>query len=158
MSDTKPPGSDDLDAAYAEVRRDPYGFTWMGREWTLCHFGELDIETQDAIERSSEMDMERLKQLFVEAMGEQQADDWSRVRRPPEFLSMLFERWLKHSGAKPGEGSASSGSSKSTGGRSRRTSGGSTASASRSRSTAKRAAPANRAAKKAASPPGKSSP
>ena len=33
---------DDLDAAYAEIRKDPYTFTLGGRQWTLPHMSDLD--------------------------------------------------------------------------------------------------------------------
>lgn len=147
---------DDLNAAYAEIRRDPYSFTFGPRDWTLCHFAELDYETQAKIENSSEMGLAELAEIFEQAMGAEQFAEWRKVRRPIGLLEILFKRWVEHSGAKQGEDSASSGSSKSTGGRSKRTSAASTGSASRSRSTAKKAT-AKRAPRKAASQPAKSS-
>lgn len=151
MTATKP-APDDLDAAYAEIRRDPYDFTWKGRQWTLCHFAELDYETQGKIEESTELTLADLTDIFRQAMGDEQFAEWRTVRRPVGVLEILFKRWVEHSGAKPGEDKASSGSSGSTGRSSRRTSGASTTSASPKRSTAKRAA------RKVVSPPASSSP
>src|SRR5262249_6242318 len=141
---------DDLDAAYAEIRRAPYTFQWQGREWTVCHFAELDYETQGKLEGSTDMGLDDLQGLFREAMGDAQYAEWGRGRRPVDLLPILFERWVKHSGSKQGEDSASSGSSGSTGKSSRRTSGGSTGSGSRASSSAKKATPAKKAAPKKA--------
>lgn len=146
----KPVGADDLDAAYAEIRRDPYIFTWAAREWTLPHLSDLDFRIQLKIETAESLDVNELIGLFGEMFGAGQAEAWAQVQVPTPVLFLLFERWLKHSGAKPGEDSASSGSSGSTGKSSRRTSGASTASGSRKPSTAaKKAAPAKKAAKRA---------
>lgn len=155
---------DDLDAAYAEIRKAPYVFTWAGREFSLPHLAELDFRLQMKIEEAQSLDAKELLDLFDEMFGEQQAADFAKVTMPTGALFMLFERWLAHSGAKPGEDSASTGSSGTTGKRSRQTSAGSTGSGSPKRSTAKEAA--KRAPRKAvtvtpsevlASPPASSS-
>lgn len=146
---TTTPEVDDLDAAYAEVRREPYLFKWVGRQWTLPHIGELDYRVQAEIEDISELSLAQVNDLFKRLFGPEQADDWEQATQPGPFLSILFERWIKHSGRKQGESSASKRSSKSTGAKSRPTSGASTPSASRSRSSAK---PAKRAPRKAARP------
>lgn len=143
--------ADDLDAVYAEIRKEPYVFTWAGREWALPHLSDLDFRVQLKIENAESLDVNELIALFGEMFGPDQATAWADVPVPTPVLYLLFERWLNHSGAKPGEDSASSSSSKSTGKSSRRTSGATTASASRKPSTAKRAP------RKAASPPANSS-
>lgn len=145
------PEVDDLDAAYAEVRRDPYVFAWAGRDWSLPHLGNLDYRLQAEIETFNSIDVEQMEGLFARMFGPEQAAAWAAVEVPTPVLFMLFDRWIKHAGAKPGEPPASPPSSKSTGRRSRPTSAGSTTSASPKRSTAKRAP------RKAASPPANSS-
>lgn len=143
---------DDLQAAYAEIARKPYRFYWADRWWVLPHIGELDYRVQAEIENfGSEVTLERIDELFRKIFGPQQAQAWSEATQPGPFLEMLFQRWLAHSGAKPGEEQASTPSSKSTGRSSRPTSAASTTSASPKRSTAKRAP------RKAASRPASSS-
>lgn len=141
-----PAGVDDLDAAYAEIRRDPYIFTWAAREWSLPHLGSLDYRLQGEIENSDGLDLAQLESLFARIFGSEQAKAWAAVEVPTPVLFLLFERWVGHSGRKPGEEQASTPSSESTGENSRPTSGASTTSASRKRSTAKPRA------RKAASP------
>ena len=140
---------DDLAAAYAEIAPKPYRFSWAGQEWMLPHLGGLDYRLQAEIENVGENlnNLDYLEGLFARMFGAEQAARWAEVEVPTPVLFMLFDRWVKHSGAKPGEGEASKPSSRSTGRRSRPTSAASTTSASRKRSTAKKA-PA-----KAASPP-----
>lgn len=145
------PQVDDLEAAYAEVRRDPYVFAWAGREFTLPHLGNLDYRLQAEIETLSNLDVEHLEGLFARMFGPDQAKVWATVEVPTPVLFMLFDRWITHSGAKPGESPASKPSSKSTGTKSRPTSAATTTSASPKRPTAKRAP------RKAASPRAKSS-
>jgi hypothetical protein len=143
---------DDLDAAYAEVARKPYGFTWDKRRWVLPHIGELDFRIQAEIENANELTLDQVNDLFMRLFGPLQAAEWKATVQPGPFLQILFERWIKHSGRKPGESRASRRSSKSTGASSRPTSAATTAaSASPKRSTAKRAP------RKAASPRGSSS-
>lgn len=152
MSDlTKPVAVDDLDAAYAEIRRDPYLFTWAGREWTLPHLSDLDYRTMLRIEQRDELGVEELAALFADLFSADQRDAWAQTNVPLAVVFMLFDRMVKHSGAQPGESPASEPSSESTGANLKPTSAASTASASPKRSTAKRAP------RKAASRPGKSS-
>jgi hypothetical protein len=144
-------GPDDLDAAYAEIRKEPYQFLWpAGRQWSLPHLSDLDYRLMNRIESYTTLTTTELEALFVEILGDQ-AEQWGQTKVPTPVLYMVFERWIKHCGGELGEEPASSGSSGSTGKSSRRTSGGTTRSGSRSRSTAKKAAP------KVASPPGNSS-
>jgi hypothetical protein len=140
---------DDLDAAYAEVARKPYGFVWAGQKWVLPHIGELDYRVQAEIESVSELTLPQINDLFKRLFGPAQADRWDAAPQPGSMLSIFFERWIKHGGRKPGESMASKRSSKSTGAKSRPTSAVSTTSASRSRSSAK---PAKRAPRNAAKP------
>lgn len=130
---------DDLDTAYAEVRRDPYEFRWAEQSWSLPHLGSLDYRLQAEIETLNELDVERLENLFARMFGAEQASRWADVEVPTPVLFMLFDRWVKHAGAQPGESLASEPSSESTGASSNPTSDASTASASPRPSTAKRA-------------------
>ena len=145
------PVVDDLDAAYAEIAREPYRFTWQGRKWELPHMGELDFRLQSEIESMDEYTLEAIDALFQRIFGAEQAAEFAKIRVTGPFLAMLFERWLKHSGAAPGESEASNGSSENTGENSRPTSGTTTTgSGSPKLSTAKRAP------RKRVSPRGKS--
>lgn len=141
---------DDLQAAYAEIQRPPYEFTWADRVWTLPHIGELDYRIQSEIEATDTWDVPRLESLFTRMFGPEQAAAWAEVKVPAGFLMMLFERWVKFSGRKQGESPASNDSSESTGEKSRPTSDASTTSASPKRSTAARA-PRKRASPRAKS-------
>lgn len=143
--------ADDLDAAYAEIRREPYFFTWAGRKWSLPHLSDLDYRTMLKIEQRDELGVVELAALFAELFSADQREAWAEAVVPLPVVFMLFDRMMKHSGVKPGESPASKRSSKSTGTKSRPTSAASTSSASPKPSTAKRAP------RKAASPPGNSS-
>lgn len=135
-----PEEGDDLQAMYAEVARLPYRFRWADRWWSLPHIADLDYRTQVKIEQfGDDTTLEAVNDLFREIFGPEQADEWDKVTQPGPFLELLFGRWVKHSGRKPGEPSASTGSSPSTGRPSKRTSTGTTGSASTRRSTAKKA-------------------
>lgn len=131
---------DSLVAAYNEIRRDPYEFEWPeGRTWSLPHLGALDYRLQGEIESSDGLTVAQLEHLFARIFGTEQAEEWAKVEVPTPVLFLLFERWVEHSGRKPGESSASKRSSKNTGTKSRPTSAPSTTSASPKPSTAKRA-------------------
>jgi len=146
--------ADDLDAAYAEIRREPYFFTWSGREWSLPHIGDLDYRVLAEIESMDAIDTEQVLSLFSRMFTADQVAAWAEVQVPTPVLFMLFERWVAHGGGKLGEAPASSGSSGSIGKSSRRTSGSSTVSASRKSSSAKpKKAAAKRTPRKAAAAP-----
>jgi hypothetical protein len=150
----EPKQVDSLVAAYAEIRREPYVFEWPeGKTWTLPHLGELDYRLLAEVENIGDKasDLPYLESLFARMFGPEQAAAWAEVEVPTSVLFMLFERWVQHSGSKPGESPASKRSSKSTGTRSRPTSAASTTSVSPKRSTA------GRAPRKAVSPRGNSS-
>jgi hypothetical protein len=141
---------DDLDAAYAEVARKPYGFIHEGGKWVLPHIGELDYRVQDEIERADELTMDQIHDLFGRLFGPAQKNAWEQTTQPGPKLAILFQRWVKHSGRKQGEEPASEPSSESTGANSKPTSAASTTSASPKRSSAK---PVKRAPRKAAAKP-----
>jgi len=147
---SEPRKVDSLTLAYAEIKREPYEFEWAGQEWRLPHLGALDYRLQAEIENSEGLDVKQLESLFTRIFGEEQAARWAAVEVPTPVLFMLFERWVEHSGRKPGESSASKRSSKSTGTKSRPTSAPSTTSVSPKPSTAKRA-PRKAAARPASS-------
>nr|WP_221374407.1 hypothetical protein [Actinoplanes polyasparticus] len=149
---TASPIVDDLDAAYAELRREPYTFQWAGQQFTLPHINDLDFRILAEIETLDTADVAKVLDLFNRMFGPEQAARWSEVSVPTPVLFMLFERWIAHGGGQLGEDSASSGSSGSTGKSSRRTSDASTATDSRSRSSAKKATPAKKAAPKKRAP------
>ncbi len=142
----------DLQAKYQAQAREPFRFTWADREWVLPHLAELDFLLQAEIEAWSPKDttVDNINEFFAKIFGPEQASAWATVNRPLPFVYMLFDEWLKHSGAEPGESPASDDSSTSTEAKSRRTSGGSTGSGSRKRSSA--AAPTKRVPRKKAAP------
>jgi hypothetical protein len=144
---------DDLDAAYAEIRKEPYAFTLGGRRWLLPHMADLDYRMLIRIEKHESLDADALAGLFTDLFGADQRQAWTDTQVPLPQLYLLWERYMKHCGVHPGEEPASSGSSGSTGTSSRRTSGTSTASVSPKRSTARKAA-SKRAPRKAAAKPG----
>lgn len=113
---------DDIDAAYEEIRRKPYGFLWEGQKWVLPHIGSLDWRTQQRIEDADGLGMQDIYDLFAEMFGPLQADRWKDTVQPSDKLPMLFERWLDHSRVRPGEDEASTGSSENIGENSRPTS------------------------------------
>ncbi len=127
----------DLQARYAEQAGTPFTFRWADREWTLPHLRDVDFAVQAEIESwdPQKFGLDTINDLFAKLFGDDQAAEWAKVTRPLPFLFMLFDDWLKHCGAEPGESPASDGSSTSTKRPSKRTSSGSTASASRRRST-----------------------
>lgn len=113
---------DDIDAAYEEVRRRPYGFLWEGQKWVLPHIGSLDWRTQQKIEDADRLGMQDIYDLFAEMFGPLQAERWQNTVQPSDKLPMLFERWLIHSKVRPGEDEASNDSSANIGEKSRPTS------------------------------------
>jgi hypothetical protein len=155
---------DDLDAAYAAIRRTPYRFRFADQAWELPHIGELDYRLQQEIENANGLDTAALEALFARCFGKEQAARWALIEVPLSALFMLFERWLRFCGVEMGEAPASNDSSASIGEKSRPTSDTTTSSGSRRRSSGK--APAKRAPRKPAtvvelpesgSPPAKSS-
>jgi hypothetical protein len=144
--------ADDLDAAYAEIRRDPYIFTWAGREWSLPHLSDLDYRTMLKIEQRDELGVPELVALFAEMFTEDQREAWAQTEVPLPVVFMLFDRLMKHSGAQSGESRASKRSSKSTGVKSRPTSAASTTG-----SASPKPSSAGRVPRKGASPRGRSS-
>ncbi len=127
---------DDLDAAYAEVRRRPYGFVWAGQKWVLPHIGSLDWRLRARIEDMDSLGIDDIYQLFADMFGPGQAERWKQTVQPTDALPLLFERWLAHSKVKQGEDEASNDSSENTGENSRPTSAPSTGSDSLKPSTA----------------------
>src|ERR1051325_9535538 len=91
---------DDLQAAYAEIRRDPYEFRWADQTWTLPHLGALDYRLQAELETVQSIDVDHLESLFARMFGPEQAARWAQVEVPSPVLFMLFDRWIQHSGAK----------------------------------------------------------
>ncbi len=170
MSDRKPPEGkgDDFQADYTG-KAEPYWFRWADQWWVLPHPNMLDFSTHLKVvsidvsalagSDADDADLEetakaKVDELFALIMDAEQAADWKNVEsRPLNMMLGLFNRWMEHSQADPGESSASDDSSRSTGRPSKPTSTGSTASGSRRRSTAKKAAPKR---VKAASPPANS--
>lgn len=143
--------SDDLDAAYAAIRKAPYTFTWASQEWSLPHLGALDYRLQMEIENYAELGVAELMDLFDRLFGPEQAARWTQTEVPTPVLFMLFKRWIEFCGGKLGEEPASNDSSANTGESSRPISGASTTAASPKRSTAKKAAPRKAASRRGSS-------
>ncbi|MFY1686500.1 hypothetical protein [Plantactinospora sp. WMMB782] len=125
----------DLDAAYAEEVRPPFRFRWAGVAWELPHLGDMDWR---AVSLADEMDINAIKELFQLAFPPERAEEWEKVRQPTPAMIQLFQRWLAHSGMKPGETQGSEDSSENTEPASKRTSRSTTGSGSRGRSSAAR--------------------
>lgn len=125
----------DLDAVYAEQRHLPFKFRWAGRDWELPHLAELDYRIQGEIESTEAWTLPAMLDLFRRMFGTEQVQAWDEVEVPGRVIGKLFDQWLTHSGAKPGESQGSDGSSTSSEPKSKPTSTGGTRSASPKRST-----------------------
>lgn len=94
----------DLDALVAEAARDPFRFRLGGKTWTLPQYGSLDWKVLEYGD-SNELTFSR------EALRIGLGDQWETFSEIPLGLNAvgeLFERWVKHSGVRPGESAASS--------------------------------------------------
>ena len=114
----------DLDAAYAAERQEPFRFLWKGSWWTVPHLSEIDWRLTAL---ADEMDIDAIREVLARGLGEQ-AEEFERTDQPTPAMLKLFDRWLVHSGMKPGEAPGSDGSSPSTAEPSPQTSTSSTAS------------------------------
>jgi hypothetical protein len=137
----------DLDAVYAEERREPFRFKWAGKQWELPHFSDIDwraaglaadIEALADEDGTPEVNLGVLRDMFRMAFGEEQAARWEQVPQNTPAMIHLFQAWQEHSGMSVGESQASPDSSGSTVRRSKRTSTGTTASASAKPSRARK--------------------
>lgn len=127
----------DLDAVSSEQRakRQPFPFKFRGQRRELANmYAVLDLDTLEAAQNN---DLAALRKSLANGLAEQ-ADEVNVGAMTVDELVPLFEQWMTHSAATPGESPASSDSSGSTGRPSRRTSKGSTGSVSVRRSGARR--------------------
>jgi hypothetical protein len=108
----------DLDAAAAEIIREPFRFRYGGREWEFAHMADVDWRV---ISDADTGDMDAVKKAFKIALGDQ-AKEFDKLPQPISVMNNLFSRWLKHSGLNEGESLASLDSSGSTAGPSNRAS------------------------------------
>lgn len=153
----------DLQRLHAETRRKPYRFRWADRWWELPHvqdlpdtifdaFGDLTrVADADDEQDLSTDDIDTVRKALSSAFGKRQ---WAQIQEaepiPLSAQFLLFNRWMKWSGAEPGESSSSNGSSGSTAEPSKRTSRSSTTgSTSARRSTAGRKSGSRRASSSA---------
>jgi hypothetical protein len=60
--------------------------------------------------------MAAVRQAVRDGLGEGQYAEFEKLRQPISAMTALFDRWLSHSGLRPGEQQASPGSSESTAG------------------------------------------
>lgn len=135
----------DLDRWQDEAQREPYPFTWAGRERILPHVQDLSVDVLSLIGQVDAGDPDAVVGVLRVAFGEDQWADLHAARPMPiGAATKLFNQWMAHCGVDPGEAQSSAVSSNGTAGRSRRTSAGSTASGSPRRSTAPRKAVARR--------------
>ncbi len=135
----------DLDAAHAEQAGEPFSFKWKGTRWEFPPITDADwrilsiadqLNVADGAEDLDTDAIASLERLFKLAVPEERAEEWERTRQPISAMILLFQRWMRHSGQKPGETSGSDVSSQSTAEPSPPTSPATTKSASRPRSSA----------------------
>ena len=107
----------DLDAAEAEAARSRFPFRYGGREWSLAHLADLDWRV---VARADTGDMEAVREAVRDGLGADQHAEFEQLRQPVSAMTALFDRWLTHSGLRPGESPASTDSSGSTAGPSKR--------------------------------------
>lgn len=101
----------DLDAAWAEERREPFKFRWSGVWWTVPHMSEI-VDWRQVADADS-MDLPAIQKLLRTGMSER-AEEWERVTQPVPAMFKLYDRWMEHSGMRPGEAPGSDDSSGST--------------------------------------------
>ncbi len=101
----------DLDAAWAEERREPFRFRWAGVSWTVPHLTEI-VDWRQVADADS-MDLPAIQALLRTGMGER-AEEWAAVTQPVPAMFRLYDQWMVHSGMKPGEAPGSDDSSGST--------------------------------------------
>lgn len=100
----------DLDAAWADEERPPFKFRWGGVWWTVPHLGDIDWRV---VSLADEMDLEAIQEALRIGLGER-AEEFDKQTQPTPAMFKLFDKWLEHSGQKPGEAPGSDGSSGST--------------------------------------------
>lgn len=101
----------DLDAAWAEERREPFRFRWAGVRWEVPHLTEI-VDWRQVADADS-MDLTAIQALLRTGMGER-AEEWAAVTQPVPAMFKLYDRWMEHSGMRPGEAPGSDDSSGST--------------------------------------------
>lgn len=129
----------DLDAVSAEqkAKRQPFPFKFRGLRRELANmYAIIDLDTLEAAQNN---DLAALRLALANGLGDQ-ADEVNVGAMTVDELVPLFQQWMTHSAATPGESPASSTSSGSTGRPSKRTSNGSTGSVSARRSGGRRKA------------------
>jgi len=118
-----------LDRAAAEERakRRPWEVVYGDRKWLMQNAFNLDLEL---LERAENGDISAIREALQQGLGDQYAAFRAAQRLDLAALTILFNEWIKQSGAEPGESPASSVSSVSMERPSNPTWSGSTASAS----------------------------
>ncbi len=101
----------DLDAAWAEQRREPFKFRWTGVWWSVPHLSEI-VDWRQVADADS-MDLAAIQKLLKTGLGER-AEEWEQVTQPVPAMFKLYDQWMVHSGMKPGEAPGSDDSSQST--------------------------------------------
>lgn len=97
-----------LDAVKAEVDTRPWVCHWDGRAWTFLHFQELDI--WDQVAAAGLGNNEAMARVFELALGDEQWEDFRKIRLPLYKTKALFGAYSKHCGIdEPGESQDSEG-------------------------------------------------
>lgn len=91
-----------LDAIRAEVDTTPWVCNWNGKAWTFLHFDELDIWDQVAAAGLGEV--AAMAKVFELALGEEQWEEFRKIRLPLYKTKALFEAYSEYCGiGKAGE-------------------------------------------------------
>ena len=106
----------DLDAVAAEATKEPFRFRFGGREWSLAHLSDIDWRV---VARADTGDLDAVREAVSSGLGDQFAE-FDQLPQPISMMTVLFDRWLAHSGLAAGEQPASPTSSESTAGPSKR--------------------------------------
>jgi len=104
------PDEFDLDAAWVEMKRPPFHFRWAGVSWELPHLGDVDWRV---VALADEMDLPKIQEALHLGLGERASEFDEHPQNTPAMFK-LFDRWMEHSGMRPGEAPGSDDSSGST--------------------------------------------
>lgn len=117
----------DLDAAADEAAKEPFRFSYKGRQWQLSHMSEVDWRV---VENADSGEIGAIREAFHAGFGcvhdgenithTEQAVEFDRQHQGITAMTILFGKWMKHAGLREGESAASPTSSGGTAGPSKR--------------------------------------
>lgn len=96
----------DLDAFERDHRHEPFYFRLGGRWFQLPHMRDVDRK----VLRDAVGDTDAAENAIRRALGEQDYKQFDAIPLSTGGYDELFRQWLEHSGMKPGESEASTGS------------------------------------------------